>query len=203
MDLVGHSMGGNVVMLYAGVRPARIRRLINLEGFGMPATRPAQAPGRLAKWMDELKALHRGELDLKAYDDVAGVARRLMKTNPRLGQDKADWLASYWAQPRVQADGSTKWQILGDPAHKIINAQLYRVDEVLEIYSCITAPTLAVEASDDSLGQWWKGKYTLAEYHERLKSVPDCRRAVVTDAGHMLQHDQPGQLAVLMENFLA
>jgi pimeloyl-ACP methyl ester carboxylesterase len=46
VDLVGHSMGGNVVMLYAGVRPQRIRRLINLEGFGMPATRPSQAPGR-------------------------------------------------------------------------------------------------------------------------------------------------------------
>ena len=26
VDLVGHSMGGNVVMLYAGARPARIRR---------------------------------------------------------------------------------------------------------------------------------------------------------------------------------
>ena len=203
VDLVGHSMGGNVVMLYSGSRAARIRRLINLEGFGMPATRASQAPGRYAKWMDELKSLHRGELNLKAYDDVGGVARRLMKTNPRLGQDKADWLANFWAQPRLQADGSTKWQILGDPAHKITNAQLYRVDEVLEIYQRITAPTLAVEASDDSLGQWWKGKYTLAEYHERLKSVPDCQRAVVADAGHMLQHDQPEQLALLIENFLA
>ena len=38
VDLLGHSMGGNVVMLYAGVRPGRIRRLINLEGFGMPST---------------------------------------------------------------------------------------------------------------------------------------------------------------------
>ena len=27
VDLVGHSMGGNVVMLYAGVRPTRVRRL--------------------------------------------------------------------------------------------------------------------------------------------------------------------------------
>ncbi|MBP6560019.1 MAG: alpha/beta fold hydrolase, partial [Burkholderiaceae bacterium] len=34
VDLVGHSMGGNIAMLYAGVRPARIRRLVNLEGFG-------------------------------------------------------------------------------------------------------------------------------------------------------------------------
>ena len=37
VDLVAHSMGGNVVMLYGGVRPQRIRRLINLEGFGLPA----------------------------------------------------------------------------------------------------------------------------------------------------------------------
>ena len=60
VHLVGHSMGGNVVMLYAGARPQRVRRLVNLEGFGMPATRPDQAPKRYARWMDELKALHRG-----------------------------------------------------------------------------------------------------------------------------------------------
>ena len=198
VNLVGHSMGGNVAMLYAGSRPQRIRRLINLEGFGMAATRPSQAPTRYAKWMDELKAFHRGEMALKAYDSVAGVARRLMKTNNRLTQDKADWLAAHWAKP----DASGQWHILGDPAHKITNAQLYRVDEVLEIYKAITAPTLAVEAGDDSLSQWWQGKYTLAEYHERLRSVPKVRTAKVEDAGHMLHHDQPEQLARLIEDFL-
>jgi len=199
VDLVGHSLGGNVAMLYAGSRPSRIRRLVNLEGFGMPATRPAQAPGRYAKWMDELKAYHRGELDLKAYDSVAGVARRLMKTNKRLSQEKADWLAPYWA--KQGEDG--QWRILGHAAHKIVNANLYRVEEVLEIYRSITAPTLAVEAGDDSLNQWWQGRYTLAEYHERLKSVSDVRRTIIDDAGHMLHHDQPQQLARLIEEFLA
>ena len=58
VNLVGHSMGGNVVMLYGGVRPERICRLVNLEGFGMPATTPDQAPERYAKWMDELKKLN-------------------------------------------------------------------------------------------------------------------------------------------------
>jgi pimeloyl-ACP methyl ester carboxylesterase len=198
VHLVGHSMGGNIVMLYAGSRPARIRRLVNLEGFGMAATRPAQAPRRYALWMDELKAFHRGEMTLKAYDSAAGVAGRLMKTNERLGQDKADWLARHWA--REDADG--QWRILGHPAHKITNASLYRVDEVLEIYKAISAPTLSVEASDDSLQKWWKGKYTLAEYHERLRSVPSIAQAKVTDAGHMLHHDQPGQVAELIENFL-
>jgi len=198
VDLVGHSMGGNVAMLYAGVRPARIRRLVNLEGFGLPPTKPEQAAGRYAKWMDELKSLQRGELALKAYDSVDGVARRLMKTNPRLSANKAGWLAGHWARQ----DEAGQWQILGEPAHKITSAQLYRVDEALAIYRRISAPTLAVEASDDSLATWWQGKYSLAEYHERLKQVPQASVAVIQDAGHMLHHDQPEQLATLIEGFL-
>jgi pimeloyl-ACP methyl ester carboxylesterase len=202
VDLLGHSMGGNVVMLYAGVRPERIRRLINLEGFGLPASRPAQAPGRFAQWMDQVKQLHNGELTLNTYADAAGVAERLMKTNPRLGADKAAWLAHHWAAPKAQADGRVRWEILGDPAHKIVNAQLYRVDEVQEHYQRITAPVLAVEAASDSLTQWWNGRFTLAEYHERLRAVPRISTAVVQDAGHMLHHDQPQALARLIEDFV-
>lgn len=198
VDLVGHSMGGNVAMLYSGARPARIRRLVNLEGFGMAQTRPEQAPGRYAKWMDELKRYHRGEMDLKGYESLQGVADRLMKTNRRLTRDKAEWLAGHWARP--DEDGT--WRILGHAAHKIVNANLYRVDEVLELYRSITAPTLAVEASDDSLSQWWQGRFTLAEYHERLKAVSDVRRSLIDDAGHMLHHDQPEALARLIEDFL-
>ena len=126
-----------------------------------------------------------------------------MKTNPRLSQDKADWLARHWAAETVQANGSSQWSILGDAAHKIINANLYQVDEMLELYKRISAPTLAVEASDDSLSKWWGDRYTLAQYHERLKNVPNVRIAKVADAGHMLHHDQPEKVARLIEDFLA
>ena len=203
VDLVGHSMGGDVVMMYAGVRPQRVRRLVNLEGFGMPATRAAQAPGRYAQWLNELKTFHRGELALKSYADLHGVARRLMKTNPRLPLARALWLAPHWAEERVQPDGRPTWHIRGDDAHKLTSAQLYRADETLALYQRISAPTLAVEASDDSLAAWWKGGYTLAEYHERLKSVPNARIAVIQDAGHMLHHDQPQALARLLEDFVS
>ena len=199
IDLVGHSMGGNVVMMYAGVRPARIRKLVNLEGFGMAATRPAQAPGRLSQWLDELRQHREGAIDLKTYPDAAAVADRLMKTNPRLPRNKAEWLAQHWARPDAQG----RWRILGDAAHKIVNPYLYRVDEVQEIFKRINAPVLAVEASDDSLGQWWKGRYTLDEYHQRLQAVPRHRIAHIGDAGHMLQHDQPQALAGILEAFLA
>ena len=198
VDLVGHSMGGNVAMMYGGVRPERIRRLVNLEGFGLPATKPAQAPGRYAKWIDEIKSLHAGEMALKAYESPEGVARRLMKTNPRLGADKAAWLALHWAAPNAQG----QWEIQGDPAHKVISAHLYQVEEALEIYRRISAPVLSVTASDDSLSQWWKGTFTLAQYLERLQAVPQLQSEVIADAGHMLHHDQPDALARLIESFL-
>ena len=199
VDLVGHSMGGQVAMMYAGARPQRIRRLVNLEGFGMPATRPADAPRRAAQWMDELKQLARGELSLKPYGSLPDVARRLMKTNPRLGADHAQWLAQHWAR---QDGDDGLWRVLGDAAHKVTSAQLFRVEETLEHYRGISAPVLWIEASDDSLSRWWPGRFTLAEFHERLRQVPRLNRAVVQDAGHMLHHDQPQALAQLLEDFL-
>jgi pimeloyl-ACP methyl ester carboxylesterase len=191
-------MGGNVVMMYAGARPERIRHLVNLEGFGMAATQPAQAPTRMAQWLDELKAHRAGAKTLKAYPDAAGVAARLMKTNARLSPDKADWLAQHWAQ--AGPDG--QWRILGDSAHKVVNPYLFHIEEALAMYRRINAPVLVVEASDDSLSQWWKGRYTLAEFHERLQSVSNLEQALIKDAGHMLHHDQPQALAGLLEKFL-
>jgi len=198
VDLVGHSMGGNVAMCYAGVRPQRIRCLINLEGFGSPATRPEQAPARYARWMDETRRLREGAMALKTYDSAHAVAQRLMKNNPRLPQDKALWLAHHWAAPNAQG----RWEILGDAAHKVTSAQLWRLDEMLALYRAITAPVLSVQASENSLHRWWKDRYTLDEYHDRLQHVARCQSAVVPDCGHMLHHDQPGAVARLIEDFV-
>jgi pimeloyl-ACP methyl ester carboxylesterase len=181
------------------VRPERVRRLVNLEGFGMPATRPAQAPTRLTQWLNELQALRQGDKDLKSYASREAVAQRLMKTNPRLPADKALWLAGEWAAPG--ADG--QWRILGEAGHKLVNPQLYRLEEVLAVHQRITAPVLAVEAAQNQMAQWWQNRYTLEEYHERLKSVPQVEVAQIDDAGHMLHHDQPAPLAALLNGFLA
>ena len=59
-----------------------------------------------------------------------------------------------------------------------------------------------MEASSDSIATWWKGSYTLAEYHESLTHIPQAQVAVIQDAGHMLHHDQPEQLAQLIADFL-
>ena len=95
MDIIGHSMGGNVSMLYAGIRPQRVRRLINLEGVGMRGASADKAPERYAQWMDELRAGARMH-DYASHEEVAA---RLMKNNPRLSADKAHFLAGYWSAP--------------------------------------------------------------------------------------------------------
>src|SRR3974390_2076306 len=42
--LIGHSMGGNVAGMYAGIRPERVARLVSLEGFGLAGPEPGMAP---------------------------------------------------------------------------------------------------------------------------------------------------------------
>ena len=196
IDLLGHSMGGNVVMSYAGVRPARIRRLINLEGFGLPAAKPHHAPKRLLQWLDELKTPQQ----LRSYDSVGAVAERLQKNNPLLSADKAAWLAPHWS--RLAADG--QWHILGHPAHKRPNPVLYRAEEILETWKLITAPLLWAEGEQTDVAKWWGNRYSRSEFDARLATVPGpVQRVVLTPCGHMLHHDQPEALARHLAAFLS
>jgi pimeloyl-ACP methyl ester carboxylesterase len=199
IDLVGHSMGGNISCMYAGARPERIRRFINLEGFGSPDVPARKAPERLARWMDQLHDQRQTDAEMRPYTSVRSVAMRLQKTNRRLPRDKALWLASHWAAPDPQTG---LWSVLADPAHKVTNPYISRADEWIACLQAITAPTLSVEAEDTNLRPWDRGGYTLDDYHERLKVVQNCRSAIVPDTGHMLHHDQPDAVAQLIEDFL-
>jgi pimeloyl-ACP methyl ester carboxylesterase len=193
--MLEHSMGGNIVGLYAGARPARIRRLINLEGFGMKASRPEQAPGHYARWLDGLRAT----VPLRSYPSLAAVASRLQKTNPRLSNERAAFLAPHWSAANDAGD----FEILGDPAHKKAGPILYRVEEVMACWSAITAPVLWVEAEDTNMWEWMGPKeQARAEVDRRLAHLKDVRAEMMPDAGHMLHHDQPEALARLIESFL-
>lgn len=194
IDLLGHSMGGNVVMSYAGVRPAQIRKLINLEGFGLPQTRATQAPKRLVQWLDELKQPQ----SLRDYASVDEVAARLLSNNPLLTPDKAAWLAPHWSAQGP--DG--RWHILGHPAHKRANPVLYQVDQILETWKLITAPLLWVEGDQTDISKWWGTRYSKEEFHQRLAVLPQAQRVQLNSAGHMLHHDQPEMLAQHLAAFL-
>jgi pimeloyl-ACP methyl ester carboxylesterase len=193
VDLVGHSMGGNIAAFYAGIRPHRIARLVNLEGLGLTRTYPDEAPARYARWLDHLD-------DPPAFKTYAGygeVAARLKKNNPRLTPERAEFLARHWAQET--RDGRV--ELVSDPRHKRANPYLFRVDEALACWRRITAPVLLVIGRDSHIPGWLKD--TPAELAERKASFMNHTEVELDDCGHMIHHDQPERLARLVEDFLA
>ena len=202
VNLAGHSLGGNVVMHYAGVRPARVRRLVSLDGFGIPGDTPDAALKKSVKWLDALNE----EQSFKPYADLAAVATRLQKTNPRLPRDKALFLASYWAD--VLPDGRA--QLNSDPRHKLPFPTVYRMEEVERIWQAIAAPTLWVAGAHSHILRWLDpahnppdGAPDFTGICARLAHVPGARLEIVPDAGHMIHHDQPTVVARIIEPFLA
>ena len=200
IDLLGHSMGGNVAMLYAGIRPRRVRRLVNLEGFGMPRSKPVHAPKRIASWLDTLNKPEQ----LRPYGSLEAVAARLRKTNPLLRADRAAWLAGHWSQRVAGAGGAPDtWHLLADPNHKRQSPLLAQVDDWLECWKLITAPMMWIEGDRTDVSIWWGNRYTKDEFHERLNVVANVERHIVAPAGHMLHHDRPEDIARLLEAFLS
>jgi pimeloyl-ACP methyl ester carboxylesterase len=192
VNLVGHSLGGNVAALYAGVRPERIRRLVNLEGFGLPASEAGQAPGRYARWLDELHE----RPQLRPYASFAELAERLRRNNPRLTQERAQFLARHWGKEEGEGGAVS---LRGDPAHKVVNPLLYRYEEVRAVWQQVSAPVLWVDAAEsDTLRRM---KLDPAEQAARRAAFRDLRHVTVPEAGHMLHHDQPERVAALMEDF--
>ena len=190
-NLVGHSLGGNVATLYAGIRPDRVAKLVNLEGFGMAPTLPEQAPKRYARWLEEL----RDPPGLKPYADFAELASRLRKTNPRLSAEKATFLAKHWGR-----EEGGKVVLRSDPAHKIVNPTLYRYEEVRACWREVVAPVLWVDAAQsDTLKRIGLDS---AQHAERRTAFRALEYVTVPEAGHMLHHDQPAAVARLIEDFL-
>lgn len=195
INLIGHSMGGNVASIYAGVRPTRINKLINLEGFGLPNTNPQDAPARYREWLDELHT----PPQLKKYATQQDVILRLQKNNPRLTNEKALFLSEHWAAPNT--DGM--WEIRAHPAHKQLGPLLHNVEESMACWSAITAPILLVEASDTDVWKWiGQQNNAREEIKRRIQFFNNLTRATVDNAGHMLHHDQPKKVAQLIEDFL-
>ena len=200
--LVGHSLGGNVAMLYAGIRPQRVARLVSLEGFGIREESADAAPGKFALWLDALKDPPR----FRSYAGLAAVADQLQKNNPRLSRDRAEFLAAHWA--RELPDGSA--QLNSDPRHKLPFPTVYRMEETRAIWREIAAPVLWVAAAESFIPAWLgappKGEAAidgLDGIRARLAAVPHGSLIRIDAAGHMLHLDRPDAVAAAIEPFLA
>ena len=190
--LLGHSMGAMIAGIYAGVRPERIVRLSLVEGFGLNATRPAEAPGRYARWLRERQQAP----VFNTLDSLESVASKLVERNPRLDMTAALWLAA--SLTRRNQQGELVYR--ADPRHKMVNPILYRLEEAKSCWQRITAPVQWVMGGDHWDHPMAKGvRDTLPERRACFASLQE---EVIAGAGHMIQWEQPGRLAQLIQNFL-
>ena len=190
--LVGHSMGGNVAAMYAGIRPERVARLINLEGLGLTGTRAEKAPERYARWLAEL-----GEKPgFRDYENFEALAERLRSNNSRLSGERASFLARHWG--RAKPDGRV--ELASDPVHKLVNPVLYHLEEAEACWRKVAAPVLWVVGAESNAPEMLK--LSSADLAARKACFRRLTERVIPEAGHMLHHDQPERLAAVIEEFL-
>lgn len=190
VQLAGHSMGAQAASLYAGLRPARITKLVLLDGPLLPDMPAEKAPKRFARWLDALREAPREKV-YPSFDDLAG---RIRKQHPQLSLEHAAFIARCWGRE----DGHGRITLCADPRHRLDMPTLFRAAESEAIWKQVTAPTLFVDAG--RVAVW--ATMDAASRAARRDCFRDHRHVVIEDAGHMLHFDAPERTARLMADFL-
>jgi pimeloyl-ACP methyl ester carboxylesterase len=190
VQLVGHSMGAQIMSLYAGLRPERVARYVCLDGLFLPDMEAARAPKVLRRWM----GLWPGDTRERYYPSFEALARRVRAKHPQLSPERALFIARCWGA----ADGHGRIRLLADPKHHLPMATLYRAAESKAIWQQVTARTLFIDAGASMFAQAIAPEETAARracFRERVELRID-------GAGHMLHFDAPETTGAAIAAFL-
>jgi pimeloyl-ACP methyl ester carboxylesterase len=188
LTLVGHSMGAQIVSLYAGLRPERVQKLVLLDGVTLPDMPSTVAPKRFRHWLDQLQDTPR-ERRYPSFEDLAG---RVQRQHPQLSAEHALFVARCWGRE----DGRGRITLCADPRHHRHGPGLYHAEDSNAIWREITADTLFIDA----------GKSQIPMPPEQRTARLACYRRhaveVIAEAGHMLHFDAPRDTAQRLAAFL-
>lgn len=190
---IGHSMGGNLLSLYAGAFPEQISHFVNLEGFGIRDTPIEKVTEKVREWIES--PLN----DFKVYKSLKEVAKRLKQTNPRLPEKRISQIIKYLSKKTKNG-----FSFSADPRHKWPNPYLYRLENVIPFWKKIQAKCLLVMGEkSEMLNETFLGKNPQEELEKRLSYFPvNSERVYVSDSGHMMHLEAPEKLAKLIGHFL-
>ena len=106
--LVGHSMGGTIVLQYSSVYPERVRKAVSIEGLGFPIGHRIQGPAskRIRRWIEDVRGLEKRHQ--KSYPTIAAAMARMKEVNPHLSDEVAQYLTTHGTN--WEADGSLIWK---------------------------------------------------------------------------------------------
>lgn len=189
--LIGHSMGAQIVSLYAGLRPSRVSKLVILDGLFMPDMPAELAPKRYVRWLDSWRDLPRQ----KTYASFEALAERVRKQHPQLSEERALFVARCWGEE----DGRGRIRLLADPKHRLNSPGLYRASESMAIWSQVTADTLLLDGGASA----FRNAIPAEENARRRACFRNRREAVIDGAGHMLHFDAPQATGEAVARFLS
>ena len=179
--LIGHSLGGNITLRYAGLFPDRIEKLVALEGLGpspkMLAERQAQpVTERLTQWMEQRRSLSDRSARVMASLDVAQA--RMKAAFEHLPDDLVHHLTKTGV--KTNEDGSVSWAY--DPAGLGRSPSDISHADFVHLWTQITCPTWLVYGADS-----WASN---PAEDGRAEPFQNAQVSVIERAGHWLHHDQ-------------
>lgn len=184
--IVGHSMGGSVAALYAGMYPGRCRCLILLDSIGPVVTPPEDAPGQLRIARQQLAALQPGRR--RYYPDFESAVQA--RASRGLQPDAARLLAE-----RGVAQDQQGWYWNLDPRLALKNPLSFTEEHSKAFLERIACPVLLVAARS-----FWEGR---RDWFERRVSY--FRRLELHEldgSHHQHMEAQAPQVAALIRRFL-
>ncbi len=176
--LIGHSLGGAIVLHYSGVYPDRVRKAVSIEGLGFPANHRVHgpAPERLRRWIEAVRDLEKRQQ--KSYPSPDAAMARMKEKNPRLSDEVARHLTLHGTN--WEADGSLIWKF--DNYVRAFSPYGHHMQDAIELCGQISSPTLLF---------WGTESFApIPDTDPRVQAIKNCRLVSVPKAGHWVHHDQ-------------
>lgn len=185
--LVGHSMGGNVAVMYAGLYPERVNKLALLEGVGPPSFGEELVIDREHAWIDGVRKVRARPEKSMSFDEVV---RRLAIGHPGVQEDVLRRRAEQLSRP--VGDGQYVWAF--DPIHRTRSPIPFAVERWRAHARRIAAPTLCIGGGPSG--------FHPDDEAERVTSIRHARAVEIPDAGHMMHWTRPAEVARLLVEHL-
>ena len=194
-NLVGHSMGGNIALMYAGIHPHRVSKVLSLEALGMAPTISQEAPEKYRRWMREITS----QEPSKVYPNFDTLCYSVHKGNPDLEPEVVIELAYLWGEAYGDAGA---YRLKHDHAHRYANPVRYNFDDVLAVWKEVTAKVGLVMATRSNFYQRFTQLGRMDEASKVLR-INETDYYEVPDCGHMLHIEQPKSTAECILKFFA
>lgn len=194
VTLIGHSYGGAVVALFAGIYPEKVSQLVVIEGLGVPLrmlqeVQEDAAWVRIRNWVKKTKGYVRHRM--RKYPNMEEGVQRMRSANEHLSLEQAEHLTQHGL--RKNEDGSYSWKY--DPLSRALSPLRYSESELQELRSRIDCPTLLLHGLES-----WTGD-PLAD--GRGEVIRGARSVGIPNAGHWPHHDRLNLFVETVNAFLS